>query len=249
MKKVRFFLPFAVAALTFAAGCGDAASGTKRAADRKTGTAARNRIPEEEKHSPEEVARKWYSAVADGDARRAEMFVAGAEADSAALMRDLAELKKENRRGDRRTDVEFAAFTPAETAGGRSRLTVVTDDGRRIALELYSIDGRWKISRIADRTRPGAVPPVEIARRWHLAIMDGDQDAANALSYGSKQKKDNLDAIRAVKKLSGGQREKLWNSTFSETARHATVLGYSGGHARKILLENIDGNWKVVGTE
>ena len=84
---------------------------------------------------------------------------------------------------------------------------------------------------------------------WHLAIMDGDKDAANALSYGAKQKKANLDAIQAVKRLSGGLREMMLNATFSETARHATVMGYSGGHAHKILLENIDGNWKVVGTE
>ena len=255
MKNIRILLPFAAAALALVAGCPAAAPRTKGASDKKAAvrgkieTPNQVKVPEEEKYSPEEVARRWYSAVAGGDARGAEAFVSGAEAGSAALVRDLAELKAESRRRDRRVDVEFAAFTPAETSGSRSRLTVVTDNGRRIALELSRSDGRWKISRITDRTPPTAVSPVEIARKWHLAIMEGDQDAANALSYGAKQKKENLDAIRAVKKLSGERHKNLRSATFSEAARHATVLGYSGGNSRKVLLENIDGNWKVVGTE
>lgn len=257
MKTIRSFLPFVAAVLTLVAGCGDgrpSASGgrgvgdMRKAARKKAETPEKVQVPSEEVYPPEEVARRWYSAVAGGDARRAGSFVSGAEAGSDALMRELAELKEENRRRDRRVDVEFAAFTPVEINGRRARLTVVTDRGRRLALELTRIDGRWKISRIADRTPPSAATPVEIARKWHLAIMDGDGDAADALSYGAKQKKDNLDAIRAVRKLSG-ELEMLRSATFSETARHATVLVYSGGNARRILLENIDGNWKVVGTE
>jgi len=258
MKKFRSLLPLAAAVLIIVAGCEEEA---KMPESRKNVAPNRQnpvrvkveipeklRIPEEERYSPEEVARRWYSAVAGGDAQSAAAFVSGAEAASDALVRELAELKAESRRRDRQLDMEFAAFTPAEINGQRAHLTVVTDNGRRIVLEFIRSDGRWKISRIADRTPAPAVPPAEIARKWHFAIMDGDEDAANALSYGAKQKKDNLDAIRAVKTLSG-ESEKLRSATFSETARHATVLVYCGGNTRRILLENIGGSWKVVGTE
>jgi hypothetical protein len=260
MKNIRSLLPLAAAVLIIAAGCGEAEvpESRKKAAPNRQKIVwekvaipeipGKLRIPEEEKCSPEEIARRWYSAVAGGDAQSAAAFVSGAEAGSAALVRELAELKAESRRRNRQLDIEFAAFTPAEINGRRARLTVVTDTGRRIVLDFVRSDGGWKIARIADRTPAPAVSPVEIARRWHFAIMDGDEDAANALSYGVKQKKDNLDAIRAVKTLSDELKE-LRRATFSETARHATVLVYCGGNSRRILLENIDGNWKVVGTE
>ena len=98
MKTIRPFLPFVAAALTFIAGCGDGrppvsggrgAVDTKKTARKKAGTPEKVRVPEEEDYPPEEVARRWYSAAAAGDARRAGSFVAGAEAGSAALIREL----------------------------------------------------------------------------------------------------------------------------------------------------------------
>lgn len=208
--------------------------------------------------SPDDVARKWYAAVASGDARRAAEFVSGAEAESAALARELAEIEAEHAERKLPFDVKFAAFTPAQSRDDRSTVTIVTDDGRRIVAELRRAEEKWKIFRIAVPPFRRIETPVEVARKWHNAIMSGDVDTANAISVGEKQKKENLDAVMAIRKLGADaannsdiERELkiLKSATFSETGRRATVLVYTGGYSRKILLENINGSWRVVATE
>lgn len=207
-----------------------------------------------------EVVCKWHAALAAGDGTEAAKFVSGAEAESDALAREMQKLRGSKREADREKLEAFrsAAFSPGGNEDDRTELTLIAGAERRIGIVLKKSGGKWKIVRISDRDAPHVDTPVEVARRWHNALLAGDAETAAANSYGDAQKSENHKTIRVIEQLSrsvdrdpGSRKvlESLRDARFSDTVLRASVLVSTGGHTQKILLENINGKWKVVGSE
>ena len=151
-----------------------------------------------------------------------------------------------------------AAFAPGENDGDRAEFTLVAGTDRRVGIVMKKIGGKWRITRIADRVAPHVDTPLEVARNWHNAIMAGNVEAADANSHGEAQKRENLSAIQAVRTLSADAARipearamltMFQKATFSDTGLRATVLMSTGKTTRRILLENINGHWKIVGIQ
>ena len=92
----------------------------------------------------------------------------------------------------------------------------------------------------------------------HVVTPGRDLGVADACSYGEAQKRENLNAVRTIRQLSRDAArdpdarkllETLRGAEFSETELRAAVLVSTGRNSRKVLLENINGRWKVVGTK
>lgn len=239
----------------FSTGCGDM-SGRPRAG--KAGRGG-NR-PSSRPDSAFEVVCKWHAALAAGDEKAAADFVAGAGSESSALAREMRRLRGSGNEADRKKLEAFkaAAFAPGESDDHRTELTLVSPDGRRIGIVLKKSGDRWMIARLVDRTPPHIDTSVEIARKWYDAIMSGDLGAADVCSYGEAQKRENLNAIRTIRQLSRDAArdpdarkllETLRGAEFAETELRAAVLVSTGRNSRKVLLENINGRWKVVGNK
>ena len=227
---------------------------------RASGGSAATSAAAEHVDSAFEVLCKWHAALAKGDDAAAAGSVCGAEAENAALAKALRSLRDSGGKADRERLEAFraAAFAPGENDADRAEFTLVAGADRRIGIVLKKIGGKWMITRIADHVAPHVDTPLEVARNWHNAIMAGNVEAADANSHGEAQKRENLSAIQAVKTLSldaatipeaRSMLAMFQKASFSDTGLRATVLMSTGKSTRRILLENINGRWKIVGIQ
>jgi|GEM_PF-5864020 len=125
--KIRFALSAAAAGLViFAAGCGE---------------------------NPDDVAKNWYSAILNGDLKKADLCVidtAEARRSNELCAEKIGECRQRSAVDPAAKaalqQVERAKFSKPEVVGDRATVTIAADGSVRLLLQ--KIGGKWKIADI-----------------------------------------------------------------------------------------------------